>query len=249
MSGIGANLQDQVFSGHLNLYHAAFYNTHNRISCQAIEANSVPENTVLRESRLSKPLNQQLQELKRQRTGLRKMRALEDISREEFLQDYEEINTKIASLKMKIQDLESSSKTHISPNIDLSHIKRTLSSWIDTDAPNVPDILIEQFIRQVTVVDDNTFCWILNFPFPLHKSCKVEKFPFPVYLKSGQKLHRFLGTDFDNAKPRSLFSFTVTKDEARAYCRLIGIKFIGKNWLIRKLFWQFKLSMFDISYL
>ncbi len=131
---------------------------------------------------------------------------------------------------MKIQDLELSSKTHVSPNIDLSHIKLTLNSWLDADAAKVPDILIEQFVRQVIVVDDNTFYWILNFPFPLLKTCAEEEYPVSAPLRSCQKPRSSLGADFDSTKPRAMFSFTVTKDDASAYCRLIGMKFIGKKW-------------------
>lgn len=176
------------------------------------------------ESKLIKQLKQQLNQLQKQRIGIRKMRALEDISREEFLQDYEEMNTKIASLQMKIQDFESTLPIPDSPNIDLSRIKRILNSWLDADAANVPNDLIEQFVQQVIVMDDNTFYWILNFPFPLSAS-----------LRSNPKPHALLGTDYESAKPKPLFSFTVTKDDARAYCRLIGMKFIGKKWTDKKI--------------
>ena len=57
-------------------------------------------------------MKQKLDQLQKQRIGLKKMRALEEISKEEFLQDYKEINAKIVSLQMKIQDLEFPSKTY-----------------------------------------------------------------------------------------------------------------------------------------
>ena len=68
-------------------------------ACQAIEACAASEKTVHHELQLIKQLKQQLNQLQRQRDGVRKMRALEEISKEEFLQDYKEINAKIAHFK------------------------------------------------------------------------------------------------------------------------------------------------------
>lgn len=204
-------------------------------ACQAIEVCLTPENEEYQESQLIKKLKQQLDQLQKQRDGVRRMRALEEISKEEFLQDYKEINTKIALIQMKIQDMELPLKTHTDPNIDLSRIRRTLSSWLDVDTPNVPDNLIEQFVRKVTVVDDNTFCWILNFPCPSFKTCEEEKYSDFASFGSCQNPCSSLDADSNNAKIRPMFSFTITKDDARAYCRLIDMKFIGKRWTDKKI--------------
>lgn len=201
--------------------------------CQAIESCSVSETTIHCEPPLSKHLKQKLDQLQKQRIGLKKMRALEEILKEEFLQDYKEINAKIVSLQMKIQDLEFPSKTYVSPNIDLSHVRITLNSWLDADVENVPDILVEQFVQQVIVVDDNTFYWILNFPFSLSTTC-TEEYPIVASLNLCQKPRSSLVPNSSNAKSRPMFSFTVTKDDAKAYCRLIGMKFIGKKWTDKK---------------
>ena len=90
-------------------------------------------------------------------------------------------------------------------------------------------------MQQVIVVDDNNFCWVLSFPFLFHKTCEKEKYPAPAPFRSCQNPHHSLKINPDSVKARTMFSFTVTKDDTRAHCRLIGMKFIGKKWSDKEL--------------
>ena len=134
------------------------------LACEMIRDCMTREET--RSSHIKDGLQAQLDRLEQQRAGLREMRALGDISREEFLRDNERIQNEAQSLRQKLDDLESMQRAPAVPALDLEQIRATLEQWVDFSAPTIPDALIEQFILQVVLVDDNTFCWTLDLENP-----------------------------------------------------------------------------------
>ena len=183
-------------------------------------------------------LQAQLDRLARKQEGLREMRAMGDISREEFLRDNQKLQEAAEHLKVQIRDLESMQKEPSLPILDLEQIRATLEQWMDLSAPTVPDALIDQFILQVVLVDDDTFNWTLDLshpsgPFPLKRMTPSE-IALALYRREHAQaeaspeedtlLERYV------SQPKELFTFQITAREAKAYCQSIGMRFFEAKW-------------------
>ena len=198
------------------------------LACQMIEDCAAKDADET--GRLSDMLSGKLEKLRKKQQGLRSMCALGDISREEFLQDNQELQGEIDRLTMQIEDLESSEESPASPVLDMRQIRKTLCQWMDFSGPVIPEELVEQFVLQVVVVDDNTFNWTLD----LSPAGKDHLRPSEIALRKYRAEQR--NEPVDTVLPRhithphELFRFTTGKEEAAAYCRSIGMKFFAKKW-------------------
>ena len=112
----------------------------------------------------------------------------------------------------------------------MGQIRKTLCQWMDFSGPVIPEELVEQFVLQVVVVDDNTFNWTLD----LSPDGKDHLHPSEIALRKYRAEQR--NEPVDTVLPRhiidphELFRFTIGKEEAAAYCHAIGMKFFAKKW-------------------
>lgn len=96
--------------------------------------------------------------------------------------------------------------------------------------------MVQQFILQVVVVDDNTFNWTLNFAEDMpadQQQMSPSEIALQLYRdrqsagKEG-KIDTLLSRHITDPQP--LLTFTITREDAKAYCEEIGLKFFGKKW-------------------
>ena len=204
------------------------------MACQMIEECACGEEQDA--SPLKEHFEAKAQRMKKQQEGLREMRAMGDISREEFLADNQKIQQELDSLQRKIDDLVAKEGTVNNSNIDMDDIRRTLEQWVDLSGPVIPDPLIEQFILQVVVVDDNTFNWTLNLTSDCRdQNLTASKIAHQLYWEKqrGEPINRIpIDTQLSKhiTNPTSLLQFTVTEEDAKIYCKSIGLKFFQKKW-------------------
>ncbi|MBR3561696.1 MAG: recombinase family protein [Oscillospiraceae bacterium] len=197
------------------------------LACQMLE--ECAEIDIDQSARLVGAQQVTLDRLHRKQAGLREMRALGDITREEFLSDNQRLQEEIERAEQALDDLKSHSGQSAA-GIDIAQIKKTLERWIDLSAPVVSDALIEQFILQVAVVDDNTFNWTLDL-----SNDSTTKRLTPSRIAQKQYYETLRGKpdptlDPRIREPKELFSFTLTAEDAAAYCASIGIRFFRKKW-------------------
>lgn len=182
-------------------------------------------------------LEMQLNRLQKKQAALRDMRADGEISRDEFLADNERYRNEIQSLELQIADL----KTNVTgysqkPAFDMDTIKATLDRWIDFSEATIPDALIDQFILQVVVIDDNTFNWTLDLfasdAAPRIKPSQIAWYTYWNNQRNGENPDTPIDVSLSRhiANPSTLFSFTITKQEAADYCKKIGMKFFASKW-------------------
>lgn len=181
----------------------------------------------------------QLEKLEKSLEGLRRMCAMGDITREEFLSDSVTIRNEIGALERQLEDLQKTAQEQTATDsLDMERIKTTLNQWIDLSEPIIPEVLVDQFILQVVLVDDNTFNWTLDL-----SSNKKENRLTPSQIALTLYRQRISKTDVPPdamlsdhiLAPQELFSFMVTADEAAAYCKSIGMKFFRKKWHDKKI--------------
>lgn len=200
------------------------------LACQMIEECAVQQSS--QSSAVLDGLQSRADKLKARLKRLREIYADGDISREEFLSDSQQFHDELEHLEQQIQDLSNRDST-ADPIIDLRHIKSILNQWIDLSAPVIPDALVDQFILQVIVVDDNTFNWTLDFSTDIPDAVRNLP-PSEIARQSyhAQRTNTPIDTVLDRhiANPQTLLTFTVTEQEAREYCQSIGMKFFSKKW-------------------
>ena len=200
------------------------------LACQMIEECAVQQSS--QSSAVLDGLQSRADKLKVRLKRLREIYADGDISREEFLSDSQQFHDELEHLEQQIQDL-SNRDTAADPIIDLEKIQSILNQWIDLSAPVIPDDLIDQFILQVVVVDDNTFNWTLDFSMDIPEA--VRNLPPSEIARQSYHAQR-TDTPIDSVlnrhitNPQPLFTFTITEQEAREYCQSIGTKFFAKKW-------------------
>ena len=200
------------------------------LACQMIEECAVQEN--IQSSAVLDGLQSRAGKLKTRLKRLREIYADEDISREEFLSDSQQLHDELEHLEQQIQDL-SNRDIATDPMIDLKQIKSILNQWVDLSTPIIPDALVDQFILQVVVVDDNTFNWTLDFSTDIPEA--VRNLPPSEIARQSYHAQR-TDTPIDSVlnrhitNPQPLFTFTITEQEAREYCQSIGMKFFAKKW-------------------
>lgn len=197
------------------------------LACQMIEECAVADQRA--NGSIAENLQRKLDRLQKQLFGLREMRALGDISREEFQQDNLKLQQEIDALKTQLADLASSKET-CEPTVNMDRIKATLNQWMDLTGPVIPDSLIEQFILQVVVEEPNVFNWTLNLD-----CCTTGLIP-PSEIARRQYHERRSNGAIDSmlskhiTNPQTVWGFLITEEHAREYCRLIGQRFFAKKW-------------------
>ena len=178
-------------------------------------------------------LEKQIEKLEKSLGGLRRMRSLDEISLEEYQLDCAEIKTEIQSLHAQIEALQSQLCSQ-KPEIDIEEIQATLEQWIDLSAPTVPDAIIEQFILQVVVIDDNTFNYTLDLAPQTEKRSRVPPSEIALHMYHHNRNASAYPIDTKLARhildPQNIHSFIVDIHQAEAYCREIGIRFFAKKW-------------------
>ena len=190
------------------------------LACQMIEECMVQEKD--RTAEEIDLLKFQMMKAEQKQTGLREMRALGDISREVFVRDHSKLEAEIEALQKQI-DMLKSQLEQLNRGIDLERVRKTLDRWIDLNAEVVSEALVEQFVRQVKVIDPNTYDWTLDFSKD-------------VQLQRRNSWRELLPTRMSSAsihpvsEPKELLRFEVTQDEAAADCKEIGVKFFAKKW-------------------
>lgn len=204
------------------------------LACQMLEECSVQDKE--QTSDMREAFQVQVARLEQKQEGLRGMCAMGDITREEFLRDNQKIQAEIHQLQERIDDLAKASACP-SLGLDMAEIKRTLNRWVDFSGPTISEELIDQFILQVVVVDEDTFNWTLD----LSSHSAGERRPRPSEIALQQYRERHSSLDSDSAPvdtilsrhiidPQTILSIQVTREEAETYCHSIGMKFFGKKW-------------------
>ena len=200
------------------------------LACKMIEECAVQQNSQY--SAILDGLKGQSAKLTKRLERLREIYADGDISREEFLGDSQRFHDELDHLEQQIQDLANNSPAN-DPGVDLKKIMSILDQWIDFSAPVISESLIDQFILQVVVVDDNTFNWTMDFSTDIPDAVR-DLSPSDIAWQSyhAQRTNTPIDTVLDRhiANPQTLLTFTVTEQEAREYCQSIGMKFFAKKW-------------------
>ena len=200
------------------------------LACKMIEECAVQQNS--QHSAILDGLKGQSAKLTKRLERLREIYADGDISREEFLGDSQRFHDELDHLEQQIQDLSNNSPAN-DPGVDLKKIMSILDQWIDFSAPVISESLIDQFILQVVVVDDNTFNWTMDFSTDIPDAVR-DLSPSDIAWQSyhAQRTNTPIDTVLDRhiANPQTLLTFTVTEQEAREYCQSIGMKFFAKKW-------------------
>ena len=203
------------------------------LACQMIEECAVAEQRS--SGSVAEGLNRKLDRLKKQQSGLREMRALGDITREEFQEDNMRLQQEIDALESQIADLDSTKESAESP-INMDKIKATLNQWVDLSGPMIPDALIEQYILQVVVEETNVFNWTLNLD-----CCTTGLIP-PGEIARRKYHERRTDGAIDSmlskhiTNPQTVWGMVITEEHARSYCQLIGQRFFAKKWTDKVLY-------------
>ena len=181
----------------------------------------------------------QMEKLQKSLERLRRMCAMGDITREEFLSDSAAIRSDISTLELQIKDLRTTADQQSAAfSLDFARIRETLDRWIDFSGPTISDALIDQFILQVVLIDDDTFNWTLDLSSdkgeerPTASQIALDLYRQQKSASSGVPMDSMLSNHITD--PHELFSFTISADEAAAYCKSIGMKFFRKKWHDKK---------------
>ncbi len=198
------------------------------LACQMLQECAVQD--CQETSSVLNALQKQRDRLVKKQEGLREMRALGDISREEFLCDNHRLQKELETIQLRLEDLNAAT-TAPGAGLDLEAIRNTLNRWVDFSGTRISDELIEELILQVVVVDDNTFNWTLDLSLEQSdKNCRLS--PSEIALRLYQEKQGRIDPALDRytTAPQPILTFTITGEEAKAYCRAIGLKFFRKKW-------------------
>lgn len=197
------------------------------LACQMIEECAVAEQKT--SGSVIDGLKHRVERLKKQQQGLREMRSLGDITREEFQQDNQKLQQDIDALEQQLADANSSDKSAESP-INMEKIKTTLNQWIDLSGPVIPDALIEQYILQVVVERTDVFNWTLNLDCSAAKMIPPSEIARRQYheQRTNGAIDAMLSKHITN--PQTVWEMVITEEQAREYCKKIGQRFFAKKW-------------------
>lgn len=204
------------------------------LACEMLKECSVQDQQKAADMR--RAFQKQLAELEKKQEGLRSMCAMGDITREEFLHDREIIQAEMERLQARLADQEQDAPSQ-EFELDLEQIRRTLSRWVDFSGPTISEELIDEFILQVVVVDDDTFNWTLDLSSRSAGDRRLS--PSEIALQQYRERQAAQGASsapIDTVlsrhitDPQTILSIQVTREEAEAYCHSIGMKFFGKKW-------------------
>lgn len=161
------------------------------------------------------------------------MRSLDEISREEYQTDSSAVKEEIQQMQAQIELLQGQSQSQRS-GIDLDEIRATLEQWIDIDAPTIADAIIDQFILQVVVIDDNTYNYTLDLAPPIEKNGRMTPSEIALRMYHHNRDAAAYPIDTKLARhildPQDIYSFTVDARDAEEYCKEIGMRFFNKKW-------------------
>ena len=169
--------------------------------------------------------------LEKKLEGLREMRALGDITREAFLIDKQKVEEECKKLEIQLHDLEQTEQGKKNNELDINAIRQTLNRWIDTSTLTISEELVDEFVLQIVVVDDQTFNWTLDLTAPNQTRAKRMK-PSEIALLQYREKQTGCDSQLDSriTDPQMLLSFSITEAEAEEYCHAIGMKFFRKKW-------------------
>lgn len=208
------------------------------LTCQMIEECATKDSD--ESLHITEMLQSKLEKLQKQQRGLRRMCAMGDISREEFLSDNQAIQTEIDTLNLQIEDIQRVKATSPTSIIDMEQIRKTLEQWMDFSGPTISEALIEQFILQVVMVDDNTYNWTLDLSNDSTGRPRPSEVALQLYRAKHHDLPDLTESPIDTmlsshiTNPQELFSFTISMEDAADYCKSIGMKFFAKKWIDKK---------------
>lgn len=169
--------------------------------------------------------------LEKKLEGLREMRALGDITREAFLIDTQKVEEECKKLEIQLHDLEQTEQGKKNNELDINAIRQTLNRWIDTSTLTISEELVDEFVLQIVVVDDQTFNWTLDLTAPNQTRAKRMK-PSEIALLQYREKQTGCDSQLDPriTDPQMLLSFSITEAEAEEYCHAIGMKFFRRKW-------------------
>ena len=110
-------------------------------------------------------------------------------------------------------------------------IQQTLNRWINTSALTISEELIDEFVLQIVVVDDQTFNWTLDLTALSQAQTKRMK-PSEIALLQYREKQTGRDSHLDSriTNPQTLLHFCITEADAEEYCHAIGMKFFRKKW-------------------
>ena len=184
------------------------------LACRMLEECAVADRED--QSALIEALTGKMKRLHRKDTGLREMRALGDITREEFLDDQARLQVELEETQRQLDILQSERATP-EPALDISVIKATLERWVDLSGPTVADELVDRFIRRVDVLDNETYRWQLDLTGPAREA------PLDAPLDG-------ILPPVPEAEPQEILRLQVTADDAAAYCTEARMRFFRSKW-------------------
>ena len=149
------------------------------LACQMLQECAVQDSQET--SSVLDALQKQRDRLVKKQEGLREMRALGDISREEFLHDNQRLQKELETVQLRLDDLGTVT-TVPGTGLDLEAIRATLNRWVDFSGPRIADELIfhqqpgEVDVEEVVVVRRViTECSVLFLRLPAPRI--EERFP------------------------------------------------------------------------
>ena len=201
------------------------------LACQMLEecAEDTIETSVLAIGNLEK----QIEKLEKSLGGLRRMRSLEEVSREEYQLDSLALKEEIQQLQAQIELLRSQTRPQ-KLGIDIQEIRSTLEQWVDLSTPTISDPIIDQFVLQVVVIDDNTYNFTLDLAPQIQKNGRLR--PSEIALKMYHHTRNSAEYPIDTKlarhilDPQDICSFSIDAHEAEEYCGAIGMRFFSKKW-------------------
>lgn len=197
------------------------------LACKLIEECAIEDRRA--SNSIKDGIQDKIAHLKKQQAGLREMRSLGDITREEFQQDNLRLQEHINGLEKQLVDCNTG-ESNCESIIDMNRIRTTLNQWIELSGPIVPDSLIEQFILQVVVEKTDTFNWTLNMsadPTGVISPSEIARRQYHEKRTNGA-IDAMLSNHISN--PQTILAMLVTEEHAREYCKMIGQKFFAKKW-------------------
>lgn len=176
-----------------------------------------------------------LEKLNRSLEGLRRMRSLDEITYEEFATDTVCIKQEIQEIQLQIEEMKNLNRQKtLHTQLDMDSIKDTLNQWIDLTIPVIPDEVIDQFLLQVVLIDDDTFNFTLDLSAKnaFEDRLKPSQIAFKLYHqnKNASKCPIDVKLSRHISDPQDIYTFTVTADDAENYCKEIGMRFFRKKW-------------------
>lgn len=176
------------------------------------------------ESRMN-DIKKSIQRLKRMQDSLIDLYTDDVLSKEEFKRKKEEYESKIKTLKVEFDKLDSASKTGKCTEERLKDIKKTLESLVDYSGEWIDENVVINYVDKVVMRTATEFEWYINLhgdaiKFMNEHDVKRHNEPYEVKAQKTLSLQR----EFYNLA----FTFCINFDEARAFKKSFG-KFLRTN--------------------